>query len=82
VLAAYVGRGPRLVLDLSGVEFMDCATLRVVQSAYQVDDRLLLVAPSSPVLRLLELTGADVPYYDSLEQALGSQGSPSRPASP
>lgn len=82
VLAAYVGAGPRLVLDLSGVEFIDCTTLRVMQSAHQTDDRLLLVAPSPAVLRLLELTAADLPYYDSFEQALDSLGSPSTPPSP
>lgn len=52
---------PRLVLDLTGVQFIDSSGLRAllnVRSRFDEPDRVrLVVRRPSPVLRLLELTG-------------------------
>ena len=50
-----------VTLDLTDVAFIDSSGLRVVVSAHQASaeagHRLVLVAPSSAVQRLLEITG-------------------------
>jgi anti-sigma B factor antagonist len=50
-----------LLVDISGVTFIDSSGLRVVLELHQNLDRdgrrLVLVEPSRPVTRLLELTG-------------------------
>ena len=55
------GDPPRVVVDLSGVEFMDTAGLEVLleewNASRQFDVRLCLVAQQGPITRLLELTG-------------------------
>lgn len=56
--------GPRmLVLDLSGLGFMDCSGLRVLVRTHKLladDQRQLFVAGSRPrVRRLIRLTGVD-----------------------
>ena len=55
------GDPPRVVVDLSGVEFMDTAGLEVLleewNASRQFDGRLCLVAQRGPITRLLELTG-------------------------
>jgi anti-anti-sigma factor len=55
------GDPPRVVVDLSGVEFMDTAGLEVLleewNASRQFDGRLCLVAQQGPITRLLELTG-------------------------
>jgi anti-sigma B factor antagonist len=52
---------PRVVVDLSGVEFMDTAGLEVLleewNASRQLDGRMCLVAREGPVTRLLEITG-------------------------
>ena len=54
---------PSLLLDLSGVSFMDCAGLRALLAARrQAEMRggfLRLIAASAAVRRITELTGAD-----------------------
>ena len=67
-------RAGSLVLDLSGVEFMDSAGVRVLVDAYlrlqRTDDRLSIVAASRPVRRVLDICGlfamlADAPEADA-----------------
>jgi anti-anti-sigma factor len=76
VLDAEVSRKPRLLLiDMSCLEFIDASALSVILQAYRVlgeDGCVLgLVDPSSPVSRVLHLTGLDqvVPVYASADEA-------------
>ena len=59
--AAIDEAGPDVVLDLSGVEFVDSSGLRVLIDAHQrladAGGGLRLVALSEPVRRLLEISG-------------------------
>lgn len=76
--AHLAGPASRLELDLSGVEFIDSNGLHALIHAHQYatarGSQLVLVAPSSAVTRLLELTGCD--------KILTTMGSPEpRPAS-
>ncbi|HYZ53880.1 MAG TPA: STAS domain-containing protein [Streptosporangiaceae bacterium] len=52
---------PRLVLDMSGVRFMDCAGVRslvaVQQQAERLGGTLRLAAVSAPVARIIQLSG-------------------------
>ena len=61
--AQLAGAARRLELDLSGVEFIDSNGLHALIHAHQYatarGSQLVLVAPSSAVRRLLELTGCD-----------------------
>jgi anti-sigma B factor antagonist len=69
---------PRVVVDLSGVEFMDTAGLEVLleewNSSRQSDGRMCLVAPEGPIKRLLEVTGLSdlLDLYAELETAVKS----------
>lgn len=69
---------PRVVVDLSGVEFMDTAGLEVLleewNSSRQSDGRMCLVAPEGPIIRLLEVTGLSdlLDLYAELETAVKS----------
>jgi stage II sporulation protein AA (anti-sigma F factor antagonist) len=65
----------RLVLDLSATTFMDLAGLRVTQRlsqrASELDGRLVLVAPTAPVRRILDLVPHPwTPETDDLATAL------------
>jgi anti-sigma B factor antagonist len=55
------GNGPRLLIDLSGVTFIDCfATRLLAQTCRRAGERscsIQFVALSKPVERLAELTG-------------------------
>lgn len=59
--AADVGPGSRLILDLSGLDFIDSAGLRSLMNldlrARAEDWEFALAAPAPTVMRLLKLTG-------------------------
>ena len=65
-----------LVLDLTGVRFMDSQGARLVQDVHsRLDPRIRLRVVATPLglpSRVLELTGVrrDVPVYDNLPEAL------------
>ena len=76
VLTSEVSRGVRrLILDLSGLTFMDSTGMQVLLSIRTVltvrGGTLALVSPQPVVARILELTGADqvIPIFDSLRDA-------------
>ena len=58
-----VRRGGRLVLDLSGLTFMDSTGIRLIlqagQHARMHDAELVVVRPPDAVMRVLELVGLD-----------------------
>jgi len=66
----------RLVVDMSGTQFCDSATLNVLVRAHQrarANGReLLLIITGDTVLRIFALTGVDrvIPNFPTLEQAL------------
>jgi anti-sigma B factor antagonist len=72
------GDPPRMVVDLSEVEFMDTAGLEVLleewNSSRQVGGKICLVAQEGPVRRLLEVTGHNELFdlYAELEAAVDS----------
>jgi anti-anti-sigma factor len=67
VLAEYLSailraRPPRLILDLAGLGFVDCGSVRLIVSAGQFlpgGRRAIIRHPSRAVRRVLELTGFD-----------------------
>jgi anti-anti-sigma factor len=72
-----IAEQPRLlVIDLTGVEFMDSTMLRELLRAHttltEAGSRLAVVGLQPPVRRLLELTGTDelLTVVDTREQAL------------
>jgi anti-sigma B factor antagonist len=76
VLTSEVSRGAqRMILDLSGLNFMDSTGMQVLLSVRTVlnvrGGTLSVVAPQPVVARILELTGADqyIPVYSNLEDA-------------
>jgi anti-anti-sigma factor len=76
VLTSEVSRGARrMILDLSGLTFMDSTGMQVLLSVRTVltvrNGTLSVVAPQPVVARILELTGADqyIAVYGSLEDA-------------
>lgn len=50
------GGGDRLVLDMSGVRFIDSSGLRALFEINKSSERLVLLKPSAVVKRLLSLT--------------------------
>ncbi len=76
VLEAEVAKQPRtLVIDLSGLRFMDSSALHVILRANRTMDRqggvLALACPREPVAKMLRLTAADqlLPVYASVDDA-------------
>ena len=69
---------PLLVIDLSGLEFMDSTGVQVLLDIrVMMNDRggkLALAAPQNTVARVLNLVGADqlIPVYGTVEEAAGS----------
>jgi anti-anti-sigma factor len=77
LLAAESGnQAGTLVLDVSGLLFMDSAILHVILVAGRTmaagGGTLALAAPREPVRRILSLTGADqlLPVYGSVTEAV------------
>jgi anti-sigma B factor antagonist len=75
-LDAEVAKRPRtLVIDLSGLRFMDSSALHVILRANREMGRqggvLSLASPRQPVAKMLRLTAADqlVPVYASVREA-------------
>lgn len=81
VLAAAAAGNPRIIIDLSALEYIDCYPLgvlgRVRAQALQAGGDLVLAAPRGLVRRLLDLTGLIGVFSvrASLDQALQTTGS-------
>ncbi|HEX4399631.1 MAG TPA: STAS domain-containing protein [Trebonia sp.] len=76
VLDTEVAKQPRtMIIDLSGLRFMDSSALHVILRANRVMDRqggvLALASPREPVAKMLRLTAADqlIPVYPSVSEA-------------
>ena len=80
VLATAVAGVPRVVIDLSGLEYIDCCALRVLSrarsQARRVGGDLLLTAPGPVVLRVIALAGmsADFTVHASAGEAVLAAG--------
>ena len=73
-LATQVAAGERrVVVDLSGLEFMDCAGLQELLHAHQtlleLGGSMALAGPGRVVARVLQLTGIDqqIPVYRTVQ---------------
>lgn len=76
VLDAEVAKQPRtLIIDLSGLRFMDSSALHVILRANRAMDRqggvVALACPRDPVAKMLRLTAVDqlIPVYQSVSEA-------------
>ena len=76
LLDAEVAKQPRtMIIDLSGLRFMDSSALHVILRANRAMDRLggvlALASPREPVAMMLRLTAADqlIPVYASVREA-------------
>jgi anti-anti-sigma factor len=76
ILDAEAAKQPRtMIIDLSGLRFMDSSALHVILRANRVMDRqggvLALASPREPVAKMLRLTAADqlIPVYPSVREA-------------
>jgi anti-sigma B factor antagonist len=73
--------GPRLLLDLSAVSFMDCAGLRALVLTLRHAERcgwsMHLIAASPMVRKIITLTGAEdaLPVRDQIGSSSGSTSS-------
>lgn len=68
-------RSGKLIIDLSGVTFMDSTGLGVVvqaKRAFEADDALRLVVKEANVRKVFEVTGLDsvLPLFETREAAL------------
>lgn len=87
-LAAAVAREPRIIVDLAGLEFIDCsgvaALARGRRHARQAGGDLLLAAPRQRVLRVVAITrlAGEFSVHASVEEAAGSAGRSRREAVP
>ena len=77
VLDAEVAKQPRtLIIDLSGLRFMDSSALHVILRANRAMDReggvVALAGPRDPVEKMLRLTAADqlIPVFPSVSEAI------------
>jgi anti-sigma B factor antagonist len=78
LLDAEVAKLPRhLIIDLSGLRFMDSSGLHAILRANRALGHqggvLSLLAPQEPVARMLRLTASDrlIPVYTSLKEVTG-----------
>jgi len=77
-LSAMQEIGPSLVLDLSGVTFMDSTGLKVLLAVHQraqlAGGRLVLAGATRPVLRVVSITGLDETFdvRDNVEEAVAA----------
>ena len=77
LIATVAARVPWLIVELTGLEFIDCAGVRALaaaaRQARQAGGGLVLAAPAPLVLRLLDLTGlmTGVPVCATVEEAAG-----------
>jgi anti-sigma B factor antagonist len=75
VLLPEVEAGSHVIVDLSGLSFIDSSGLAVIvrasTQAREVGARVELVASTERVLKVLRITGLDslIPLHDSLESA-------------
>lgn len=78
VLAAQVEGVSRVVVDLSGLEFMDSAGMRALLRAHRtLQERggsMALACPGRVVARVLQLTCVDqqIPVYGSMHEAVAA----------
>ena len=69
------GNGVRVVVDLSGVDFVASTGIRLLtltaKSVARRGGRMVLIKPNPSVQNVLEITGipADIPVYSHLESA-------------
>lgn len=84
-LSAAAPHSSRIIVDLSGLTFMDCSGLNVLVSAreraLQAGGDLLLAAPQQKVLRFLSLTLLIdwLPVFASVNEAANGDGKPPVP---
>jgi anti-sigma B factor antagonist len=87
-LAAAVAREPGIIVDLAGLEFIDCsgvaALARGRRPPRQGGGDLLLAAPQQRVLRVLAITrlAGEFSVHVSVEESAGSAGRSGREAVP
>ena len=77
LIATVAARVPWLIVDLTGLTFIDCAGTRALaaaaRQARQAGGGLVLAAPAPLVLRVLDLTGliTEVPVCATVDEAAG-----------
>jgi len=77
LIATVAARVPWLIVDLTGLKFIDCAGIRALaaaaRQARQAGGGLVLAAPAPLVLRALDLTGliTEFPVCATVEEAAG-----------
>ena len=81
--AAVAACGPRVIVDLSALEFIDChalgALLRAQRATRAAGGDVLLAAPRKPVLRVLDLTGLDDVFCVNASVAAAAASAGRRP---
>jgi anti-sigma B factor antagonist len=87
-LAAAVARAPQVIVDLGGLEFIDCsgvtALVRGRKLARHAGGELRLAAPRPPVLLVLTVTrlAGVIPVHASVAEALAMAAPGRRAAAP
>ena len=87
-LAAAAARGPQVIVDLAGLEFIDCSGITVLvrgrKLARHAGGELRLAAPRPRVLRVLTLTrlAGVIPVHASVAEAVAMAAPYLQDASP